>query len=164
MGEVDFAQWVVIWITAGGVIATAIGVLISGYYSKINSDKDRKQVSAENVFKINDRLSTPNNSIIQGLLYEESLHGYFPPDFDTEIMAIDYLNDLEMVSKFINEEVLQTNFADSQFGETLRMAWASGSMRQLIEHERQTPNQSDFMRELDICILNTLKLETMQRT
>jgi len=164
MEEVDFAQWIVIWITAGGVIATATGVIISGYYSKITADKRRKQISADNVFRINDRLTTTVNSSIQSLLYEESLNGYFPPDDETESLVISYLNDLEMVSKFINAGVLQTDFADSQFGETLRMAWQSGSIRQIIENERESPNMSDFMEELDICIVHTLKLETVERT
>ena len=120
VGEEDLAQWIMIWVTAGGVIATAIGVLISGYYSKISSEKLRKQVSAENVFKINDRLFEPNNSWVQKLLYQESLHGVFPTDEDIESKITDYLNDLEMISKFINKEVIETDFADSQFGETLK--------------------------------------------
>lgn len=163
MEEVDFAQWILIWATAIGVIATAIGVTISGYYSKINSDKQRKQISADNVFRMNDRLSTPDNSLIQSLLYQESLHGFFPPDEETENKVINYLNDLEMISKFINAEVLQTDFAESQFGEILRTAWSSGSMRQIIDNERHAPNIGDFMSELDYCIVHKLKLDTVER-
>jgi hypothetical protein len=161
MGEEDFAQWVVIWVTAGGVIVTAVGVILSSYYSKISSDKQRKQVSAENVFKINDRLFGTDNSLIQSLLYQESLHGIFPTDENLESKITDYLNDLEMISKFINEDVIETDFADSQFGETLKMAWSMGSIRQFIDNERR--NTPDFMDELDDCIINKLKLAKVER-
>jgi hypothetical protein len=161
MGEEDYSQWVMIWITAIGVIATAVGVLITGYYSKRSFEKQRKQISAENVFRITDRLNTKHNTIIQGLLYEETLHGIFPNDENTENMVINYLNDVEMVSKFINEEVLQNDFAESQFGEILRMSWSSGSIRQIIDNERK--NIPDFMSELDYCIVDKLKLATVKR-